>query len=951
MVLALPPIMLPQLLAQTLHLNDADTLIATPWREGFNIGCIGDYLNCQANKDLVSYNNPGFEPSTVRRILDLTADGTKTTFQNPNPWSGDPPDYLAGATFEVVESIRGGAEKGCSGTISSSTGPNRSYIDHWSWDGRSVVTFSGVNGFVTGVPVVISQLERGSFLQNKTGAVTAASPTSFSVTLASPPSHPAAASEDFGFIQFNTTFAPSFYKIHSETSQGRSGCAAAFSRGDILVVSKTFSPTPEIWWEHGFGGVFNPTILGRAQMLSETGDLCAACGSQSLDLHLPKPNGFIQFLDVWDAGSSDDIFVLMNGTYQLSFWAKAASGGPSLTVEASRPGAGGFSCGPYHPLLTSQWKQYVFTCKAFESAELIGPHNGSARITVRAANAIKPGDIYFDQLSFKKLSPVNASNTSVFRDEFMQSLYDAFPAPCAAPGTIRYWVNQNAESIDSWTRPASLRGPSGVGYAVGPGGDTQFQLGLEDFLKIAQNVQKVTGCPIEPYVEVPVTFTNTEAARLIEFLAAPASAVSSQYGQRRVSLGQAEPWTHVFQHIDLSYCNECWNPSFVYQFIGGDSSGASTVYHDYATRSGHVFAAMRADRYFTRNITLTMDLQTANNASADQAIAEARPDAVEIEDYLYGKVSSFDTAAHLYQPLYAEAALQVFGPKDPHNFFASWKDYTALHTCGATGKQHCIVNIYEQGEGTIGGRIANSQVDLDHINAGAGYGLAAALQFLLHQQAAPHTFGPQNFFALNEFSNGSTGRATAKLWGALVEAGGAETASNPSFGGSYIPRPDFVAIRLANQSVIGPMFSCPITDNITYRFPGSSTNGPDGFLPPIEKLPYLYAFCFKNGSDRSVLLFNTDIQNSHAITFAGTNPPNGSVTIRQYAAGANPNAMNEADTGKYTGRFKAQVNQTVQTTTAPGTLSLPPGSATAIDYKVAGPATEQTANHAPRRNE
>ncbi|MFC5861113.1 hypothetical protein ACFPT7_02285 [Acidicapsa dinghuensis] len=937
--------------AQTLQLNDAETLIAHPWREGFNIGCINYYFNCQTNKDLVSYTNPGFEPSIVRRILDLTAEGTRTTFNDPNQYAVDPPGYLDGATFQIVESIRGGPEKGCSGTVASSTGPNRSYISAWKWDG-SVITFTGPNSFIAGESnVVIPELEKGRFLVGKSGLVTAATPDTFTVRFKAPIPQPASSSEDFGFVQTAEKYVAPKYTIHAATNQGKAGCDASFKPGDILVLTKTFSPTPQTWWEHGYGGVFNSALLGSAQMLSEISDLCASCGSQSLDLHFPNTGGSIQFLQSWDTNPTEDIFVLMNGTYQLSFWAKAASGNPTLSVKASRSGAGGFSCGPFNPALTTAWTQYTYTCDTRESAAIVGSYDGNAGITVRASNTTGPGDIYFDQLSFQKTSPINAANTSAFRDEVMQPLYDAFPAPCAAPGTIRYWVNQNAETIDNWTRPNNKRSPSGVSYGISPGGQNEFQLSLEDFLDVVKDVQTVTGCPVDPYIEVPVTFTNAEAAHLIEFLAAPASATTSEYGQRRVALGQSDSWTSVFQHINLSYCNECWNQSFGNQNIRGDSSGASTVYHDYATRTGHIFAAMRANRYYPRNITLTMDLQTATNWSADKAVAEARPDAVEIEDYSYGKIGLFDTPEHLYQPLYAEIALQSFGPKDPHNFYTSWKDYTALHTCGASGTEHCIVNIYEQGEGTIAGTIANSQRDLDHITAGAGYGLAAALQALLHQQAAPHTFGPQNFFSLTEFRNGTSGHATAKLWGALVEAGGAESATNPSFGG-YIPRPDFVAMRLANQSVIGPMFSCPISENVHYRFEGSTTNGPEGSLPAIEKLPYLYAFCFKNGPNRSILLFNMDTHDSHTISFAGTHLPTGSVTMRQYSVAADPNAMNEADTGSYTGRFKAEINQTTQGVPAPTTLTLPPYSATAIDYKLSADEptpepSEPKANAAP----
>jgi hypothetical protein len=85
-------------------------------------------------------------------------------------------------------------------------------------------------------------------------------------------------------------------------------------------------------------------------------------------------------------------------------------------------------------------------------------------------------------------------------------------------------------------------------------------------------------------------------------------------------------------------------------------------------------------------------------------------------------------------------------------------------------------------------------------------------------------------------------------------------------------------MQLANKSVIGFMFSCPISSNPTYNFPGSSTNGPSGKLSAPKNLPYLLAFCFENGNNRSLLFFNTDTGNSHAIALAGSNLPAGTVT-------------------------------------------------------------------------
>ena len=523
------PILCQSASAQTtLTLSDSNIVVKSPFRSGMNLGCANFYENCQIFGNLIGYSNPGMEPGTVRQVQDLGASGTARSFTDYNQYSIFPAGFWVGGSFQVVESIGGGAENGCTGNIASNTGPNRAYVTAFAWDGVSVVTFTGANSFVVGTSTVtIPSLQNGSFLVNKSGKVTAASATSFSVTLSSPPKDRATSQGGFGFVQTAAKYSAPAYTIHPTTSQGRSGCAAPFATGDIVILSKTVSPTPESWWEGGYGGVFNPVVEGGAQMLSDTTDLCATCGSQALNLHFPSRGGTAQFWEYYDTNPNEDIFVLMNGTYQVSFWAKAGSGSPTLQTHAFRGGRGGFDCGTHAAYLTHAWTQYTYSCTASESATGAGAASSNAGVQVMGAAPSGAADIYIDNLSFKKTSPVDPTNNTVFRDEIVRALRDLFPAPCSAPGTIRYWVDQNSETIDNWTRPNYARNPTGSGYGVFPGGQNSYQLSLEDFLVLAENIQKTTGCPVDPYISVPVTMLNSDASNLVEFLAAPASAKSS----------------------------------------------------------------------------------------------------------------------------------------------------------------------------------------------------------------------------------------------------------------------------------------------------------------------------------------------------------------------------------------------------------------------------------------
>lgn len=690
------------------------------------------------------------------------------------------------------------------------------------------------------------------------------------------------------------------------------GCPAAFAIGDLVVVSKSTFPTPESWWETGGNGGVRGTVTGGAQLLSDTTDLCATCGTQSLSMNATASGSKATAIVDYDSESVDNIFVLMNGSYQLTFWAKLAAGTPSLVVSAGRGSSGGFNCGTFTPTLTSTWAQYTWNCTASEAPATTVPATASISFNVTG------GALYLDNVSFQRTAPT-FTNPTVLRDEVIQTLQAFYgPSPSSAPGPLRYWVNQNGETMANWTAPSYARQPTGGGksYFVGPGGDGAERLALEDYLVICQFLNS------EPYLEVPVTFTPADAANLIEFLASPST---TTYGARRAALGQTAPWTSVFSLIHLSFCNECWNgQSFSGQALQTRTSAPNGErYYDYSVRAKDIFSAMRADTYYTAPaFDLVFNSQTATSFTADAGITRAHPDSVEIESYTYGAVSSFSSDAAIWAPAIIDPWEKVVNPTDIRNFYQSVHDYQALKQCGPSGTANCKVNIYEWGQGTISGGL--DQAHLDIVNAGAGEGTIMALQPLLNMQY--YGILPQSFFALNEYKNGASGGLTSKLWGATIDMGGA----------TNNVRPEFLGVELVNQSIIGPMYSCPITSNLTYNFAGS----PNGVkpMPAMNNVPYLFAFCFENGNKRSMVLINTDMTASHAIGFGGTNQPASGVTKRQYSF-SSPDLMNEAPTGTATNHAVATVGLTSAPATISGSVTLPAFSVTALDWVIGGTPT------------
>ena len=681
-----------------------------------------------------------------------------------------------------------------------------------------------------------------------------------------------------------------------------SPCSAPFSVGDTIILSKVVYPTPESWWESGLGWI-SGSVSGGGKLVSDTSDLCATCGTQALNMNATLVGSSATASWHFDDSNSGRIFTLMNGTYELSFWAKTAGGSPTLIASASRPTAGGFDCGTFTPTLTSTWAKYTFTCTASESPATTP---GTAQVSMR----IVGGAVYLDNVSFAKTSP-SIDNPTVLRDEVIETLQRYFGDGADAPsGTFRYSFGQNGQNMPNWTQPVYAESPTATGaaYFVGPNGGGSMPLSLEDYLVICQFLG------VEPYLEVPVTFSTADAANLIEFLAGPSGMA---YGARRAALGQVDPWSDVFDKIHLSFCDECWNPDLAGENLPWRATAPSSQsYYDYSQRARDIFAAMRAnDCYSANSFDLVMGAQTAVRSSMDAAIQIARPDSIEIDGYLYSTVNGFTPDSALWQPAMVEPYEKVTNPSDPNDFYGSINDYKSQKTCGASGTSSCNVNIYKWGQNTLNGSI--DQTHLDYIAAGAGEGVVMALQPLLNLQY--YGILAQALSSLTQYQVLASNGLTAKLRGNVVDMGGA----------TNNVRPAFLGVSLVNESIIGPMYSCPIANNVAYDFAGS-TNGTYS-IPALRNVPDLYAFCFENGTKRSLVLINTDLAKSHTLSFAGSNPPTGSVTQRQYAPAALDD-MNEAPTGQDSSSTSASVAIETSTLSSPSSITLPPYSVTALDY-------------------
>lgn len=923
--------------AQVLTLNDGSVINSAPQKIGINLGACDNYDNAQVMTNLLwCGGNPGFEPSQTRNIQPLQAAGTRTTFSDENKYDGSIVNLWAGATFTVTASASGGAELGCTGTIISNTGPNRFQITAGSYVSASnQVTLVSNNNLVTGAVFQGYYFSPAlNFLNGQNLTVVSATSTSIVATYSGTHADVATTpTNNYGQIIGSTPFFAPVYTISPITNQGSSGCAAAFAIGDVIVTEQQVIPTPELWWESGFMvGVNGPGGTGTYQYLSNTTDLCATCGQQTLLLNLGTGSSTATWNNNFD-NNTGDIFSLFDSTATISFWAKAESGAPTITSRLRRSSsANGLNCSANTVTPTGTWTQYSYTCAGTELGIRDGNPNCVAGGTTTACTTPAIVNITLTaactggtacSVAFDNLSVTRASDTTGNASGIRKDVIDSWKAMHIS--VFRDWDSSamNGNTIDNWIRPDYAIQPSSIGTS-----NSSYMFGGQDAIPLNDLLVALSGAGIDPYLEIPIPMTADEATNLIEFLASPST---TTYGAKRAALGRSAPWTSAFHKIHLIPCDECWNPAFVKQNLEGGNQPNSETYWFYSTEIKPLFAAMRADPYFSENnFELGMDLWTAVPATANVAISRALPDAVEIQNYLYHTVNSDTSDEDMWGPLVPDAYLTVYGPgnEEKTNWYNSMQLYKTYNLCGPNGTAACIVNIYEWGQGTINGTL--SQASEDSVDAGGGTGLVDVIKPLLDEQVYPNTIGVQAFFAQNEFANGGSNKNIAKLWGNVVDMGGAT--------GNV--RPSFLAMSAANAAIIGPMYSCTLDSSNLYNYAGNANNGEN--VPPgiasISNLPYVFPFCFYSGSMRSLILANSDVLNPHTITFTGTNVPAGVVTETFYAP-SSPDVLNEANTGSTSYLTPQAVHLTTSTVSNPSNVIIPAYSIVYLSYSTGSTPT------------
>jgi hypothetical protein len=576
-------------------------------------------------------------------------------------------------------------------------------------------------------------------------------------------------------------------------------------------------------------------------------------------------------LSAYFDGDAQRSFILLDGTYQLSFKAKGTGGSNAVAVMLKRNGLAVYLNQSVH--LTNAWTTYTLNFSAEE--------RGSSLASVELRfNTVGQDSFLMDDVSLTQTDS-DPANVTAFRDPVVGAL------KTLQPGVLRFWAGQSGDTLDNLI--ADPFGRQRAGYLAWNIGQFDISYGLQEFLQLCAAIGS------EPWLVVPSTFSTSEAANLIEYLA---GASSTPYGSKRAARGNPNPWTRSFAKIHLEFGNEAWNGAF--------KGGTIEYSAPYGERAQAVFAAMRAqDSYSAASFDLVLGGQAVwPERNHDIQNHCNNNDSFAIAPYMMNTVNSFSDNEELFGSTFAEPEAFISSAGTAEGLTGG---LISLNRQAIQRSSHPVpLALYEMNLSTLQGSI--TQTALNSFASSLGAGLAVVDAMLQQMGQGVLT---QNLWNLSQYNFVRPDGRTAYLWGAVVDMG----VTNRR-------RPQYLAMQLANQA---------IGSNAAMLQTVHSGANPTWDQPLVNTVQlagahYLQSFAFSSGSERSLIVFNLHRTRSLLVTFSGANAPSGTVAIEELTAGL-PTDNNESSEAVRIAR------RVVNGVSHP--ISLPPYSMTSFAWRSA----------------
>ena len=650
---------------------------------------------------------------------------------------------------------------------------------------------------------------------------------------------------------------------------GDSGVVPA--QGDYVIVRRKVPG--------GSTGGWFPYTSGNGFVSDNLTDLPpGTLGTQTTALTAPTSGDYATLSAYFDSTAGVS-FVQLNGNYQLQFKAKGTGGSNTAYVRVTR--YGGSTYLSQNVTLSGGWNTYNLT---FAAAE-----NGSALGTVGVQFSTSGADSFeLDDVSLTQTG-TDTSNTTVFRDGVVNALR------ILQPGVLRYWGGngQLGDTLDNLLTPGF--GRQRAGFSAWSNQANQIDYGLHEFLQLCQLIGA------EPWFVVPSTFTTTDTANMIDYLAGSTATV---YGAKRAALGQTTPWSQVFSKIHLEFGNEEWNTTF---------SGGSILYPaPYSGRAQTMFGIMRAmPDYVASAFDLVIGGQAAN-PGLTTAIQNGinNNDSFAIAAYTMTQVNSYSTNELLFGSTFAEPEALMSSASSTSAEGLSpgfvYENYQSLQA-----SSHPVpMAFYEANLSTLGGTI--TQQALNSFTSSLGAGLMVADTML----QGLRSFGVinQELFSLPQYDYTRSDGSNVFLWGSVVDMGNTNR-----------KRPQFLALQLANQALSNGASELQTVHS------GADPTWNEALTNSVQMTGahYLQSYAFANGTNHSAIVFNLSRSAPEAITFSGVNAPAGSVQMQQLKS------ANLTDTNE-TASVVNITSSTLANFSGAAGLTLPPYSMTVLTWTGSG---------------
>jgi alpha-L-arabinofuranosidase len=639
-----------------------------------------------------------------------------------------------------------------------------------------------------------------------------------------------------------------------------SASGRAPAEGDYMIVRMTVpGDATEGWW---------PAVSGNGAITTNFNDLPpGTTGRQTVAVKAPGVTDSATLASYFD-GHAGRSFILLNGSFQLSFKAKGTGGSSAIALNLQRIGLATYLDQTVN--LTNAWTTYTFNLTAAETGSTLN----HAALTF---GTIGEDSFLLDDVSLIQTNS-DPSNNTAFRDPVVSAL------KTLAPGTLRFWAGQLGDTLDNLI--ADPFGRKRAGFSAWYTKQEDIRYSLPEFLQLCESIGA------EPWFVVPSTFSTADASNLIEYLA---GSNDTPYGSKRADRGHPNPWTASFSKIHLEFGNEAWNSVF---------KGGSIEYPvPYGQRAQAIFRAMRGNKaYRASSFDLALGGQ-AVSAGRNQVIQNNcdNNDSFTVAPYMMNTVNSFSNNEELFGPTFAEPEAYA-SPNGVAEGVAG--GLMTLNQRAIQASSHPVpLTFYEMNLSTLSGSI--TQPALDSYVSSLGAGLAVADAMLQQMRQGVLT---QNLWSLSEYDFARSDKKTIKLWGAVVDMG----VTNRR-------RPQYLALQLANEAIgrNSAMLQIELSGlNPTWDQPLVNT-------VQLAGAHYLQSFAFSNGSSVSVIVFNLHRTAALPVTLSGANPLSKTVHVRQLTS-ARPTDTNETS--------EAIAIKTLADFEPTRALSLPPCSMTVLTW-------------------